>query len=185
MWPPAQTLSCLLAIALVLAPTGEARAKPAQSPRHVKTGFVFPASVGSFQRTGVHHFNAQKTEMSAGYSSRIGVLTVYVYPARPPYSSALPSHFAQCQHEIRASWGTVKSISKRSTAINRHGRKYAGLEELFSGTVPGTKDEAGSWLVVFQREGHYVKFRFTFPKAAVARAPAELRLFLDKFPWPR
>lgn len=122
--------------------------------------------------------------MSASYASRMGVITAYVYPARPPYSPALSSHFAECEKEIRASWGSVKRISKRATSIKRHGREYPGFEELFSGVVPNS-EQVGSWLVVFKRGDYYVKFRFTFPRAAMSRAPGELKAFLDQLPWPR
>lgn len=164
--------------------------------------FKFPASVGPFRRTNVTNFTADGSNSAASYSSKAGLITAYVYPARAPYSPSLAPHFDQCRQEVRQLWGRTRSISKRSTFINRNGRAYPGIEEVFSGKV-GSRD-AVSALLVFKADDRYVKFRFTTLQTGQPRSStreADLRSgeaaaqtagrvaglltgFAEKFPWP-
>ena len=177
---PSRAIVLLVAIAaIILADT--AGAQTAQGKQRSNAAFKFPTSVGAFRRTNVTTF--APGNVSASYSSPAGLISAYVYPARAPYSPSLPAHFEQCRREVRQLWGRTRTSSKRSTSINRNGRTYPGMEEVFTGKVGGA--EVISTLVLFKADDRYLKFRFTSPKAASGRSAANLGAFVQKFPWPR
>ena len=179
-------LRLLLAIAAAgLTLGGFSNAEAAPSDRHPSTGFVFPKSVGTFRRTEIINYNASGTDKSAGYQGPAGVVTTYVYPARAPHSPSLPTHFAQCEREIRDHWSKVKTVSKGATTITRHGQTYPGMQASFTAHHRAAKRPMASWLVVFKRGDHYVKFRYSTLPALAGQGPAVLRTFLEQFPWPR
>jgi hypothetical protein len=180
---------CRIVFLLVAAVSLPVLAEPAEAqtrqPAAARTAaYKFPASVGPFRRTDVINYTPDGRNRSASYTAGTGVLTAYVYPASVPYSPSLPSHFEECRREIRQLWGRTRSISKRSVSINRNGRQYPGIEEVFSGKAPRTKQEVISRLVVFATGDRYVKFRFTSPKALSDQAAAQLPVFIGRFPWP-
>jgi hypothetical protein len=112
-------------------------------------------------------------------------LTAYVYPARAPYSTSLPSHFEECRREVRQLWGRTRSISKRSSTLVREGNVYRGLEEVFSAKAPRAGGDVVSLLAVYKAGDRYVKLRLTAPRAVSDKAAAQLTSFTAKFPWPR
>ena len=186
MESPARKICLVLAtaaVALILAVPLDAQAAP--SARHPTTGFVFPAAVGTFRRTEIINYNSSGTDKSGGYQGPAGVITAYVYPARAPHSPSLPTHFAQCEREIRDHWSSVKVLSKGSTTITRDGQIYPGMQASFSARHRAANRQMASWLVVFRRGDHYVKFRYSTPTALAGQGPAVLRTFLAQFPWPR
>ena len=186
MLSPARRIWLLLAISAASLTLGSPfSAEAAPSARHTPTGFVFPATLGTFRRTEIINYNASGTDKSAGYQGPAGVVTAYVYPARAPHSPSLPTHFAQCEREIRDHWSAVKVNSKGQTTITRHGQTYPGMQASFSARHRGSKRRMASWLVVFKRGDHYVKFRYSTAPELAAQGPAVLRSVLDQFSWPR
>lgn len=162
----------------------QAEAKPAQA-LHASTGFKFPAAVGPFRRTGITDFRQDGSDVGASYQGPNGALTVYVYPERGPYPAALDAHFKQARGEIRTQWKSVRSISQRPLTIRRSGQEYAGREEVFLGSAPQIDAQLKTWLVLFKRSDHFVKFRFTCPLAKSRQGEASLREFIAKFAWPQ
>jgi hypothetical protein len=182
---PSKALVLLVALlATILSHNAEAQTGAPRQQRSKATPFKFPASVGSFRRVEIINYTPDGLNRSASYTSPSGLMTAYVYPAGPPFSASLPSHFEECRREIRQLWGRTRSVSRRAVSINRNGRVYPGMEEVFSGKFPRSKSEAVSRLLVFQAGDRYVKFRFTSPKEVSAQAPSQLAAFIQRFPWP-
>ena len=199
MFPSRVLVLFVVATATFLIPDAEARTdRP--NERSSAAAFKFPASVGPFRRTKVTNFTPDGSNSAASYSGPTGVMTAYVYPARPPYSPSLGSHFEQCRQEVRQLWSRTRTVWKRPTSITRNGRVYPGIEEVFSGQTPS--GGAVSALLVFKADDRYVKFRFTSlllaqagkPAQKINRHTAELAAaqaggsatgFAQRFPWPR
>lgn len=178
---PCKALVLILAAVTILSHDAEAQA--ARARQSGSGAYKFPASVGSFRRVKLTKFTADGRDAAASYSGATGLMTAYVYPARAPYSSSLASHFEQCRGEVRATWGRTRTISKRATSINRNGRSYPAMEELFSGKRDGV--DVISYLVVAKADDRYVKFRFTSSNTTSGQAAAQAGTFIQKFPWPR
>lgn len=181
---PSRVFVLLLTAASLTFITEPCEAQARQSAPARTAAHKFPGSIGPFKRTDVINYTPDGRNRSASYSAGTGVLTAYVYPASTPYATSLPSHFNECRAEIRQLWGRTRSISRRSISINRNGRQYPGIEEVFAGKPPRMKEEAISRLLVFAAGDRYVKFRFTSPKALSGQAAAQLPVFIGRFPWP-
>ena len=182
MFTSKASLVCLAIAAMILLHSANAHADP---PKRQSSGAVkYPATVAPFKRQKVTNFTPDGANSSGSYTSKVGHVNAYVYPARAPYSPSLPAHFEQCRREIRMLWGRPRTISRRSVSITRDGRQYPGMEEVFSGAPLGS-GEAVSTLAVFKANDRYVKFRITSPKALQAQQASQLAAFIQKFPFPQ
>lgn len=160
-------------------------AKPAPAVSQAQKPFNFPAAVGPFRRAQVHNFTREGLDRSASYVSTTGLMSAYVYPVRPPYAPTLPAHFAQIDKDIHTLWKDVRVVSKNSTSVTRNGRTYPGMEETLTARDATRNSEVVSRAALFSLGDRYLAFRFTAPKQAGFEAAAQMRLFLDRFPWPQ
>jgi hypothetical protein len=179
----ATLIICWVATSTLLLDVAEA--KPTNAVAQAEKPFTFPAAVGPFHRTQLHNFTRDGLDRSASYQSTTGLMTAYVYPVRPPYARSLPAHFAQVEKEIRALWTNLRVVSKTSTSVTHNGRTYPGMEETFTARPRSENVELVSRVAVFTLGDRYVVFRFSAPKRAGFEAAAQIRLFLDRFPWPQ
>ena len=179
MSPSKATILLATAAAIIFA--HPAQAQTARAKQRSSAEFKFPAAIGAFRRMNVTTYAPGNA--GASYSHSGGLMTAYIYPARAPHSPSLPSHFEQCRAEVRQLWGRTRRTAKRSTSIDRHGKTYPGMEEVFTGKIEGA--EVSSTLAVFKADDRYVKFRFTSPKATSGQSAAQFAAFVQKFPWPR
>jgi hypothetical protein len=164
---------------------------------HPASGMTFPASIGAFERTKIHRYDARGLDVSAGYylgSAEGGVLlTAYVYPAAPVGAGGnlAARRAAACREEFELRRQQVfdvydgVQVVHRGDAPPKAGATAAG----FMGTFEYYEEFFGSrqllhselYIYCYVADDWLVKYRITHPKAFdAARHIAD---FLGGLPW--
>jgi hypothetical protein len=126
-----------------------------------------PAWAGDFRRGQVVQYDADGTNVSAGYDralvGRVPIsATLYVYPASEHES--LEEHFGRMARDVSRFHGGVEPDFKQAVTLcgGRFPALYAlfRLHEPFGGLSP---QSLYSYLVIYRWNTHWIKWRVTFP----------------------
>jgi len=171
--------------------------------RQDATGFIFPVAVEPFRRSVVTEFNAQKTDVSAGYDKPPGpnamAATIYVYPAPSLTSIGSPQNVIDeaRDHLCNEAWEGIKSEiqhahpdaklieqgqlpSPSPTFTNPGHRAVFAFTDIFAGTQQPLHSEAD--LFCYVKDQWLVAYRTTTPAANDYRA--DLTTLMRKLRWP-
>jgi hypothetical protein len=177
--------------------------EPAGPYVHQATGFTFPVALGPFRRSGILEYNAEKSDVSAGYNKVSGegriAATVYVYPA--PTLISIGSQQAVIddarEHLCTQVWEAIQAniirahpgaelivldqIASPSPVFKKMGRRaifrFTGN---FGGTVQPLQSEADLFCYAGQR--WLVSYRATAPAAFDYHA--DLDALMRGLSWP-
>ena len=135
---------------------------------HSTAGIVLPETVGEFRRVAVTQYDAEATNVSAGYlrAAEGGAVwpiwaTVYVYPVREP--AEIDEYFTRLLADIGRQHGGAQPDFRQHAALCKGSRvgRYAafGYEEPFFGvTLP-----LRSYVLLYRWQDWWVKWRVTTP----------------------
>lgn len=152
-------------------------------------GFAFPPKVHTFERVKVHNYDAQGLNVSYGYSdNRLRIkATVYVYPkAKGGPGASLAAHAEELWQDILGSHPGAKPSKLKSGKPSLSGARRNGYMGVYGVTerLWDKVEPVASVLMVFEHEGYFLKFRFTYPHATGRESAAAARGFMESIPWP-
>jgi len=167
--------------------------KKSETIVHKGSKFVFPVSIGAFQRSGdLHLYDDTGDNFSASYNIDApdfrAACTVYVYPAPSKDSpektdeSLLKDHYGEVKaaiisiYKARLFWDATYELPRRSATAK-------GKKAIFEMETP-EGDTTLSHLYIFVHKGRFVKYRFTYPSEANDIVRPEVEKFLELFQWP-
>jgi hypothetical protein len=172
-----------IVIALVITFFFAANLQAAEAIKH-SSGFVFPATVASFQR---EHVEKNEKGITVRYreAKALAVITVSIYPAAAPYSAgALRKHFNDCVRQIGARVGPMQRVLEAETKPRGSYRGYGGMLN-YNDTFGGRMQQVLSFLNVYQSGDHIVKVQETYPDASADASAGAIGKFGDAFAWPK
>lgn len=175
---------------------------------HPYSKFSFPEKIENFRFTGVHNYDREGKDISAGYDSPTPVAaTVYVYPAAKNFA-LLPSpaiqdvglglidmEFQNRKKEISHFHPDARLLEEGWYQLVQGDRHFQGRKAVyFMGYNFGpAKQDSFSELYVFLIEPgvmflvndrQYVEYRFSYPTNMAGPAAQEIGSFLSELTWP-
>lgn len=188
------------------------KTKPLSSPQpinevgiyqHTKSGFIFPNTIGSFQRSQLNRYDEDGLDVSAGYDlAALGggvAATIYIYPS--PQILSIGSgpevvattrgllserEFSGIKQSILQAHPGATTIHSGRTDTQQGGKTYQGYvaEFEFSGSFAGRPQLLRSQFYMFTYvDGKWtVKYRFTYP--ARLDASDKITTFQQALSWP-
>ena len=154
-----------------------------------ETGFTFPYQVGNFVRVAVHNFDSAGHDMSYGYNHMLVPVTatIYVYPkseTRP--RTLLDQHFEDVCDEILARHKNAAVIHSGVATLALSGTQRRGYKAVFSYTksCAGSVQPLRSELSLFEYQGYFLKFRFTYPARDQTQGEKEATRLMQEIKWP-
>ena len=192
MRPPTAATLPLLLLALAASAARAADSEPIELPegepwRHEPSGFVFPADVGTFTRSGAFRYDDAGRNVSVGYNDRglRVILTAYVYPNQ---DQSLLRHFEQVKRDVREVHPDARVVSEGAWKLQQGERTLNGRRATFAFRVEigGQKHDVVSEAFLLRLGEHFVKFRVTCPKQRHEAAADRVERFLQalKIPEP-
>jgi hypothetical protein len=166
---------------------------------HESSGFHFPQSVGSFERTSdINQYDEAGRDVSVGYgireAARQAAVTVYVYPALRDYSltpipkfGSTPEWFMTKRYEeakraiietYRARLLTESDIRPPQAGFRDMGRKAVFQYDAVNGETVTTL------LYLFAHKGWLIKYRITYPSVQAVLIVPDVEKFVNVIVWP-
>jgi len=187
------TRSLLLTLALLVSlSTSSLRAAnpfealPDGGIRHTFSGFIFPKSIGDFERISTKQFNDEGSDVSAGYNAGPVVATVYAYPAP---ADASPEAFARewdsKRSEVFQGHQGVVAVSDTAATVTQGGKQFAGRRAVFSfrDSFQGARRDLKSQLLVFRDGPVFIEYRITYPLDDAEAAEKQIELLIREWSW--
>ncbi len=152
----------------------------------VASGFVCPAQVGAFRRTGGIQYDAAGQDVSVKYEAgQLIVLDVYSYPMQRKSTTA---ELRFRENEIKALHPDAKLLSESPITIRPGGVTHRGekavfnFAEVFRGDIRGPYK---SQSLIFPDGPRWVAYRVTYTRDHSTRAEFEIERFLNALVWRR
>jgi hypothetical protein len=156
--------------------------------RHTFSGFIFPKSIGDFERVNTKRYNEEGSDVSAGYNvgSTI-VATVYAYPAPADTSTeSFAREWASKRGEVFQVRHDVKALSEAEANVVQEGKTFTGRRALFSfrdSFVGGIERDLKSQLLVFRDGAVFIEYRITYPLDDAEAAEKQIERFIRDWSW--
>ena len=162
---------------------------------HRGSGFSFPEALGEFRRVAVIQYNADATDISAGYNldqpARRVAVTVYVYPA--PLAEGQSSQERVCSDQFDSIKSDVQhahpgarvvaetSVASPDPGYDKIGRKAVyEFQDVFAGKPQPLRSEAD--LYCYVAGPWFVAYRTTAPRDT--DYVPELQRLMRQLRWP-
>lgn len=157
---------------------------------HTPTGLIFPASLGSFLRVGVHRYGPDESNISAGYNDNAAKIAVTAYAYPPDAGVTLTAEFEQVKIGITTVHPDAKLVSEGRWTLRQNGHDFVGLRAryAFSGDWAGRHQDllSDAYLLPLGTgdTAYLVKFRITYPAARETLANQRVDDLLARLPFP-
>lgn len=195
-----------LFFSLILCSSAYAQSEPESGPPKAETSvyvhkslnFVFPGTVGNFERAKPMEYGTSGKEVSVGYGindpGKRGVVIVYLYPAFEGASLdsmqgviLFPAllynkHFKELKSTISKKFSATET-SDEEVSLNVGGKTRKGRKASFE-----WNDNKGrkvlSYLYLFTYKNWFVKYRVTYHEAQKALIQPDVDQFMSQLAWP-
>ncbi len=149
------------------------------------TGFRFPARVGLFVRDDSQQYDEAGQDLSVTYQAGVLIVaTVYEYPTG---GKMLETEFADRKDEVKSVHKDARLLRDEEVTIRPGRKSRRGRKAVFvlqPGFAYHSEQPYQSDLLIFQRKGRFVVYRFSYPAAHRERAEIEITKFIDALSWP-